>query len=379
MASPVGSADENIRHVFEYPLGAQNQKSTDEQQVFIIEQDSALSEMGEKYTSKPRKRTCSVNYNESDSTGDENKGNVSDENDNDSSEDYAERPENVGYLSYQTQMHSSMPIFEFPVNIIYSMKVTMVPKGHVVGQEWDGTILLRHSDIFKCENTQRWIDAENAELQNLENHKTYIEVPISKVPKDTEIIPTMEVYSVKNHKDLPPDVVKKYKVRIVVRGDYQVYTPVIKMSTLRFLIALCTWYGLGLFLADAVGAYLNGLLDIKVYVRLPSFYSKKDVPDSYDPCMFWKRVDSYLIVIAFYVDDILICCPPSIIKSLRVKIDITYQGRCEYHLGLELDSAPDMSYTILHQTKYVQQILSRFKMQDCNGNRTPMEVTLISK
>ncbi|TPX69490.1 DNA-directed DNA polymerase [Chytriomyces confervae] len=422
MALPVGSADKNIRHIFEYLSGAQNQKSTDEQQVFIIEQDSALSEMvtlrkrnlldistttstphvqGEKYTSKPRKRTHSVNYNESDSAGDENKGNDSNEDNNDTSEDYAERLENVGYLSYQTQMHLSMPIFEFPANIIYSMNMTTVPKGQVVGQEWDGTILLCHSDIFKCENTQCWIDAENTELRNLENHKMYIEVPISEVPKDAEIIPRMEVYLAKNHKDLLPDVVEKYKVRILVRGDYQVYSvnfmdtysPVIKMSTLRFLIAMCTWYGLGLFLADTVGAYLNGVLDIEVYVQPPSFYSKKDVVwllvkglyglkqagqlwykflcailielgytiSHAGPCMLWKHVNSYLIVIAFYVDDILICCPPSIIdsiiKSLRMKIDITYQGRCEYHLGLELDYAPDMSYTILHQTKY-------FKMQD---------------
>ncbi|KAJ3230141.1 hypothetical protein HDU81_004756 [Chytriomyces hyalinus] len=89
---------------------------------------------------------------------------------------------------------------------------------------------------------QCWIDAENVELQNLENHQTYVEVPISEVPKDMEIIPTMEVYSVKNHKDLPTNVVEKYKVRVVVRGDYQVYSvnyvdtysPVIKMPTLCF-------------------------------------------------------------------------------------------------------------------------------------------------
>ncbi|KAJ3215982.1 hypothetical protein HDU81_001227, partial [Chytriomyces hyalinus] len=165
---------------------------------------------GEKYTSKPRKRTRSINYN--DSAGDENEGSDSNENDNNSSDDYTERLENIGYLSYQTQMHSLMPIFEFPANIIYSMNTTTVPKGQVVSQEWDGTIPIRHSDIFKCENTQQWIDAENAELQNLENHQTYVEVPISEVPKDTEIIPTMEVYSVKNQKDLPTSVVEKYKV-----------------------------------------------------------------------------------------------------------------------------------------------------------------------
>ncbi|KAJ3220603.1 hypothetical protein HDU81_011297, partial [Chytriomyces hyalinus] len=180
---------------------------------------SAPNVQGEKYDSTPRKqrRTRQVNSDLNKSADDTNNDENSNENDNDSSDDYAERPENIGYLSYQTQMNSSMPIFEFPMNLIYSMNATtLVPKGKVVGLEWDGTIPIRHSDIFKCENTQRWIDAENKELQNLENHKTYVEVPISEVPEGTEIIPTMEVYSVKNHKDLPADVVEKYKVRIVV-------------------------------------------------------------------------------------------------------------------------------------------------------------------
>ncbi|KAJ3221263.1 hypothetical protein HDU78_000565, partial [Chytriomyces hyalinus] len=57
---------------------------------------------------------------------------------------------------------------------------TLVPKGQVLGLEWD----------------------ESGEP---------VEVKISEVPEGTEIIPMMEVYSVKNHKDLPPDVVEKYK------------------------------------------------------------------------------------------------------------------------------------------------------------------------
>ncbi|KAJ3215415.1 hypothetical protein HDU81_001424, partial [Chytriomyces hyalinus] len=137
----------------------------------------------------------SVKHDESDSAGEETDQTNSDENDNDTSADYAEQPKNVGYLSYQAQMTLSMPIFEFPQNLIYAMNVTKAPKGPVVGLEWDGTIPIRHNDIFKCKNTQRWIDAENAELRNLENHQTYVEVPISEVPEGTEIIPTMEVYS----------------------------------------------------------------------------------------------------------------------------------------------------------------------------------------
>ncbi|KAI9344982.1 hypothetical protein BDR26DRAFT_959584 [Obelidium mucronatum] len=46
------------------------------------------------------------------------------------------------------------------------------------------------------------------------------------------------------------------------------------MTTLRFLIAAAAWFGLGLFLADAVGAYLNGVLDMIVY------YKKKGCPHS---------------------------------------------------------------------------------------------------
>ncbi|KAJ3087588.1 hypothetical protein HK100_008320, partial [Physocladia obscura] len=88
---------------------------------------------------------------------------------------------------------------------------TEMSKTKIVGLDWDETISLHHADIFRMQNVKEWFDTEETEIQNLVNHGTFEEILELEVLKDTKIIPTMEVYAVKNHKELPPNKVAKYK------------------------------------------------------------------------------------------------------------------------------------------------------------------------
>ena len=56
-------------------------------------------------------------------------------------------------------------------------------------------------------------------------------------------------------------------------GDYEeIYSPVVRYTTVRYLSALAARYGLGIDQMDAVSAFLQGEIDSVIYMQQPEEY-----------------------------------------------------------------------------------------------------------
>lgn len=100
-----------------------------------------------------------------------------------------------------------------------------------------------------------------------------------------------------------------------------------------------------------------------------------------DPCIYCKisSIDcSYMYLLA-NVDDLLIFGRyESEIDRIKLKLDSTFKmkdlGEIKYYLGIEFEVKTDS--ILMSQTKYIDQILITFGMQDCKPKYTPCEMNL---
>jgi len=122
-----------------------------------------------------------------------------------------------------------------------------------------------------------WEHAVNEELDQLQKRKTWILVdpPASAVP-----INNKWVFTKKFNKN--GDLLK-YKGRLVVKGcaqrpgqDYtETFSPVVRLETLRAILALAVQKDLHIRQLDVKGAYLNRMLKEEVYMSQPEGYEDK--------------------------------------------------------------------------------------------------------
>ncbi|GJV18873.1 retrovirus-related pol polyprotein from transposon TNT 1-94 [Tanacetum coccineum] len=192
-----------------------------------------------------------------------------------------------------------------------------------------------------------WKEAMQEEIEALHKNKTWELVPL---PGGRKPIGNKWVYKIKKNGD---DQVERYRARLVVKGYAQkegidfneIFSPVVRMTTIRVVLALCATYDLHLEQLDVKTAFLHGNLEEEIYMLQPegfkqkgkenlvcrlnkSLYGLKQAPrcwykrfDSFirsleynrlhaDPCAYFKRFgNNDFIILLLYVDDMLVAGP----------------------------------------------------------------------
>ena len=129
-------------------------------------------------------------------------------------------------------------------------------------------------DALNREDSPLWVEAMDREHNSHITSHTWDAVPR---PSDKKVIGSRWVYTIKLNAD---GSIERYKARLVAQGfsqqlgvDYdQTFAPVVRIVSIRVILALATHFDWNIFQMDVATAYLNGKLhdDHVIYMELPS-------------------------------------------------------------------------------------------------------------
>ncbi|GJZ73524.1 retrovirus-related pol polyprotein from transposon TNT 1-94 [Tanacetum coccineum] len=264
-----------------------------------------------------------------------------------------------------------------------------------------------------------WKEAMQEEIEALHKNKTWELVPL---PGGRKPIGNKWVYKIKRNGD---DQVERYRARLVVKGYAQkegidfneIFSPVVRITTIRVVLAMCATYDLHLEQLDVKTAFLHGNLDEEIYMLQPegfeqkgkenlvcrlnkSLYGLKQAPrcwykrfDSFiiglgynrlhaDPCAYFKRFgNNDFVILLLYVDDMLVAGPnKDRISKLKAQLAREFEmkdlGPANKILGMQIHRDRVSRKIWLSQKSYVKKILQRFNMQDCKPISTPFPTNI---
>jgi hypothetical protein len=250
-------------------------------------------------------------------------------------------------------------------------------------------------------------------MQSIEKNRTLelVKLPIGKRP-----IGLKWVFKLKRNSE---GQVMKYKDRLVTKQYVQkhgvdfeeVFAPVARLDTVRFLLAYAANLGWKVHHLDVKSAFLHGELEEDVYVTQPegfevkgkeqhvlrlskALYGLKQAPKAWnvrldkslkklkfsrcisEQAVYTRGVGTNAVIVGVYVDDLIVTVGnPSEIKlfkkEMMTKFEMTDLGLLSYYLSIEVEQKDD--YITVKQSGYAKKVLQQFGMADCNYTRFPMD------
>ncbi|POM58513.1 LOW QUALITY PROTEIN: Integrase catalytic core protein [Phytophthora palmivora] len=265
------------------------------------------------------------------------------------------------------------------------------------------------------EYANEWLDDATTEYNALIRNGTWKLVPREPGMK---VLRNRWIFRVKY---LASGEIERFKARLVIKGfmqiygiDYlEVYSPVVRLESIRVLLTLAAIWDYEVDQMDITTAFLNGDIDVEVYMEQPegyaiegkktwvcllqkSLYGLKQAPrvwfrllkdylqeEGYtlmncEACVAVKAIDGHLMFISIYVDDLILFAPnKKLMKQLKQVLNKRFEMKdlepIHFILGWEIKRDRTI---FINQHKYVDKVLSRFGMENCNGCKVPSAVDL---
>nr|GFB16861.1 retrovirus-related Pol polyprotein from transposon TNT 1-94 [Tanacetum cinerariifolium] len=190
------------------------------------------------------------------------------------------------------------------------------------------------------------------------------------------------------------------------------FAPVARMEAIRILLAYVAHKSFTVFQMDVKTAFLHGTLKEDVYVCQPegfidadhpshvyklkkALYGLKQAPRAWydelskfllqnhyfkgtiDPTLFIRRFHDDILVVQVYVDDIIFgSTHPRYIQLfsdlMKSRFEMSMMGEMTFFLGLQVNQSPCGIF--INQSKYMLEILNKYRMESCDPIGTPMEI-----
>ena len=264
-------------------------------------------------------------------------------------------------------------------------------------------------------NAPEWTTAIASELASMEQHDVW---ELVERPPGANVIGCKWVFRIKYDSE---GNIERYKARLVAQGynqqfgvDYnEVFAPVVSYESVRCLLSLAATYDLEVHHLDIKTAFLHGDLEETIYMRQPpgfekpgsnnmvcklkrSIYGLKQSPrqwnkvlDGYlrehgfqpslcEPCVYIRMSgeDTKPTIISAFVDDLLIFAPTTtetaqVKQLLASRFDVKDLGELKYFLGVEVVRDRKNRKIYLRQSRYIQDLLKRYRMEESNPTGTP--------
>ena len=115
------------------------------------------------------------------------------------------------------------------------------------------------------------------------------------------------------------------------------------------------------------------------YERLSTFLMENDFSrGKVDNTLFRKDKNSHFILVQIYVDDIIFGATDESLckefsKLMQKEFKMSLMGELKFFLGLQVKQTLDEIY--IYQTKYTNELLKKFKLDDCKTMSTPMHTS----
>ena len=137
-----------------------------------------------------------------------------------------------------------------------------------------------YAEAIRRSDRNEWIKAMQEELDAIFRNKTW---KLVELPRGRKCIGTRWVFRMKKDGH---NKVERYKARLVVKGNEEIpgkdfdktFAPVVRIESVRMLLAIAALFGLEIIHIDCKNAFLNGLSDIEIYVSQPEGFISKRFP-----------------------------------------------------------------------------------------------------
>ncbi|CAL0329743.1 unnamed protein product [Lupinus luteus] len=260
-----------------------------------------------------------------------------------------------------------------------------------------------------------WRQAIKKELDALRSNETWV---ITSLPNDKKAIGCKWIFKVKYKAD---GSIERYKARLVAKGFTQTegvdfletFSPVVKMTTIRVILALASANNWHLHQLDINTAFLHGDLKENVFMRVPpgievkepnqvcklqkSIYGLRQASRQWhdkltsvlvqfgysksnaDYSLYVKIVGFNFTAILVYVDDLILCGNNmdeinQVKHLLNSRFSIKDLGVLKYFLGMEI--ARSSAGILIYQRKYALDLLQEAGMLAAKPSSTPMEYSV---
>ncbi|KAG9453140.1 hypothetical protein H6P81_006044 [Aristolochia fimbriata] len=273
-----------------------------------------------------------------------------------------------------------------------------------------------YTEAIQSENSDKWLVAMSEEMGSLHKNQTW---KLVKPPFGKKVVGYKWVS--KKKEGIPGVEDARYKARLVAKGYSQlpgvdfndVFSPVVKHSSIRVVLALVAMHDLELEELDVKIAFLHGELEEQIYMHQPEGFVAEGKEDhvyllmkslyglkqssrqwykrfeysfmvkigfcrsKFDNCVYFRKlVDGSFIYLLLYVDDMFIAAKEMVeIQKLKTQLKGEFEmkdlGVAKQNLGMEINKDRRGGTLYLSQRKYVEKALERLSMKNAKPVSTP--------